>query len=464
MTASPTTPMEGRPSDGVFGNGDFIAVQCKHENPFSALEGETTCKSFPSHRQQEALDFISRQRDEGLLLGVSRPVPPELQHVFDDDQPGEQPRPPPNTSKRRVRGAISAIPASEIQPESPSYVIPGLVPRGAASVLAGDPSLGKSHVVADMAARISRGDMLVKQAGVLILNAEDSAPHVTRPRLEAAGADLSQVHIVEASDPVEGLSLPRDLADLRTLVRETHTGLLVVDPINSYIDSGVNSWKDTDIRRALGPLAELAKEFEIAVLLVSHLTKADSPGEAGHRVLGSVGYTGLPRAVIFLTRDPDDPDGDNGRRRVLAPETNKMGHLAQARIYEIESVTLPGGTETSRLVDRGPSEYSARELLELTRRSRPREGRTESASAFLQDELEGGEWKPVKTIRERGGAEGHAWPTVERARRDLGVESRRQGRSYEWRLPSLNGLLDSEVNDVDPSLDELPHGAFDDVD
>src|SRR5262245_58174684 len=97
------------------------------------------------------------------------------------------------------------------------------VPRGALTLLEGDPGLGKSLLALDLAARVSRGWQMPPAAGpyegaeprgVLLLSAEDDLKRTIRPRLDAAGADVQRVWHLTAVQTDEGEQppeLPRDL-------------------------------------------------------------------------------------------------------------------------------------------------------------------------------------------------------------------------------------------------------------
>ncbi len=87
----------------------------------------------------------------------------------------------------------------------------------------GDPGLGKSLVVADLAATVSTGGKMPDQAplgilgNVLLISGEDAQSTVLRPRLEAHGADLDRVAFWPEG---ERLALPRDLELLRDVVED----------------------------------------------------------------------------------------------------------------------------------------------------------------------------------------------------------------------------------------------------
>src|SRR5436309_8572161 len=100
--------------------------------------------------------------------------------------------------------ALIAEPLSRVRPGSVRWLWEPYLPRGKLAVLDGDPGVGKSLLTIDLAARLSRGGPLPggRSAGrphvTLVLNAEDDPADTTRPRAEAAGADLDRVVAVAA--------------------------------------------------------------------------------------------------------------------------------------------------------------------------------------------------------------------------------------------------------------------------
>ena len=78
---------------------------------------------------------------------------------------------------------------------------------GTLCMLDGDPGIGKSLLMTQLAASLSQGHPLPDQQGkltlptnhpwpTLMLSTEDSLPHTLKPRLEAAGADCSKIHVL----------------------------------------------------------------------------------------------------------------------------------------------------------------------------------------------------------------------------------------------------------------------------
>ena len=111
------------------------------------------------------------------------------------------------------------------------------------TLLAGDPGIGKSQISIDIAARITTGAEWpdggrADSGSVIIISAEDSAADTIRPRLEAARADLSRVHILKAAVKGNGspttFSLQDDLNGLAAKINEVGDArLVIIDPITS---------------------------------------------------------------------------------------------------------------------------------------------------------------------------------------------------------------------------------------
>lgn len=338
---------------------------------------------------------------------------------------------------------------AQVERESVKWLWAGRIPLGMLSLLIGDPGLGKSLLTVLLAAKVSRAG-----ASALILSAEDHKAATIRPRLEAAGADLDRVHHVEVQrDGVEdGLALPDDAAELDRLVEETGARLVIVDPLMAHLPESVNSWRDQSVRRALAPLHRMAEERRCAVLVVAHLNKAKG-ADPQHRTGGSIAIPAAVRSALLLARDPEDPDGDRGAQRVLAHHKCNVGPQAESLTCTVESIVLEGGggPEAPRLRITGTSEVSAGDLLSVP----SGEERTErdEAADFLRAELEAGPQEAneiLKAARKAGISE----TTLRRAKRSLGVESRRAGFGgqghFEWVLANDGQGIDGPayISDV----------------
>lgn len=188
---------------------------------------------------------------------------------------------------------------SEVQPERVRWLWPGRLARGKLNILDGDPGTGKSALTVDLAARVSVGrpwpdGSPCETGGVAILSAEDGVTDTIRPRLDAAGGDATKVLDISTVPSGNGdqseriASIVHDLGIVQRGIERVNARLLIIDPLMAFLPSEVNSYSDQDVRRALAPVAKLAEETGVAVVIVRHLTKAPG-GNPLYRGGGSIG-------------------------------------------------------------------------------------------------------------------------------------------------------------------------------
>ncbi len=336
---------------------------------------------------------------------------------------------------------------SDVKPESVTWLSPSRIPFGKLTVVEGHPGLGKSTVLLDLAARLTRGegfpgDPPLEPADVILLTAEDGVADTVRPRLEAAGADCTRIHTLDGFIRFDGkrgeivLGDPSDSASLEALenlIANTAARLVIVDVLTAFLSGERNSYSDHDIRGALRPLQALAERTGCAIVVVRHLRKTGGGGAitAGG---GSIGIAGAARSVLLVDRDPADPE-----RRVLASVKCNLGPPPQSISYRI--VGAENGS--SRIEWLGWSEHTAESLTEARANEQGEMGersKTEECAECLEDWLtpSGMERKEVLRL---GAAAGFSERTMDRARKLLGVLHKSTGYGSEkrshWSLPSI---------------------------
>ncbi len=326
------------------------------------------------------------------------------------------------------RNGVQIIRLSDVQTERVTYLRAG-VPLGMVTMLAGHPGLGKTLWTQNLAAEVSRGDLLDKAAHVVLISGEDSLG-VIRGRLLAAEADLTRVVSLRLKRDGEevGIVIPDDLPTVERRIEQVGARLVVIDPVNAFLSTTVDYFKDPAVRSVLGPLVRMAARLNIAVLIVTHLTKGQT-SEALHRVGGSVGYGAAVRSALLWDRDPDDEDGEQGSRRVLVHVKSNVGPLERSLIYEVVPATVEGDISTARLEEVGESDLGANELLarngsRLGSGDKPRERVAGALRLVLGD---GEPHERAAVIAEVVDLTGASERTIKRAASELDVVSERSG-------------------------------------
>jgi len=144
----------------------------------------------------------------------------------------------------------------------------GLVP-GAAILLAGEPGVGKSTLLLEVAAQTAR-----YQRRTLYVTGEESASQV-RLRADRTGGVHDELY----------LAAETDLGAVLTHIEETRPQLIVVDSVQTIGASGVDGVPGgvTQVKEVAAALIRVAKTRGITTVLVGHVTKDGAI--AGPRVL-----------------------------------------------------------------------------------------------------------------------------------------------------------------------------------
>jgi putative DNA primase/helicase len=211
-------------------------------------------------------------------------------------------------------------------------------------VLAGDPGLGKSTLLIEIAALHSKGGEFPCGEGraqlceTLILTAEDGLRDTLIPRLIAAEADLSKIHFltgtkVEGSDDETLFDLSRDTAVLgKTLRDNPNIRNLIIDPLTAYLGA-TKAKENSEVRRVLAPLVRLIEETRVLAIANNHLNK--SAGKALYRVLDSIAFVAVGRIVHLIIKDADNHDN----RKFICDKTN-IGSKPLGLTYMIQKAWI----------------------------------------------------------------------------------------------------------------------------
>jgi hypothetical protein len=349
--------------------------------------------------------------------------------------PQDAPRPP------------GVVRLSDVEPEPVEWVWPGRIARGKLNGLAGDPGLGKTTVALDVGARITRGLAMPDgspggpPADVLVLTAEDGLADTIRPRMEAAGADLTRVL---APAPGDAFTFPDDTGRLALLALEHKIALIIVDPLAAFLDGSVNSWKNADVRRALAPLKDFAEATGAALLVIEHLSKAEGKA-AIYRVGGSIGLVAAMRMASVVASDPDDEG-----RRILASLKNNLSRPAPSLSFTLRDAGGVAAVEWG-----GETPVSAAAAL-AARAGAEERTELDEAKDFLRVALVG-DRRPARDVGSQARAAGISDRTLKRARAalkeagELEVEREGFGAAGVWYL-RLTGAPKESYNEERPSM------------
>ena len=328
--------------------------------------------------------------------------------------------------QKEDEGELKVRSYADIQPEEVRWLWKDRIPLGKLTNIQGNPGVGKSYTICDIIARVTKGDRCpdgstMAEGEVVFFTSEDGAGDTIRPRLDLLGANPAKVHhfeCVSKNGEDFGFDLVRDLPKLdRFLAANPKVRLLVFDPLTAFFGGKVDSHKNADVRRMLGPLKRLMEERNVAVIGINHLNKSEM--KAVHRGQGSIAINAQARAVWQVCEDPEDPS-----RRLFLPVKMNLAK-SSGLAFRINGKGL--------FWDEGPVEITADEA-EANNNTNNGGTRLEEAKEWLLSLLEK-EGMPAKEIFSQAAKDGIAKRTVERAKTDLGIKPRRQDNVWLWVIP-----------------------------
>ena len=236
----------------------------------------------------------------------------------------------PSSRDRRPRATVAApaalrladIPASDEE----RYPVPigemsrvlggGLVP-GSVTLLGGEPGIGKSTLLTQLA-----GALAASLGRVLYVSGEESLRQLSM-RARRLGLGIHE------DNPALYLLAETSLERILAAVDQLAPALLIIDSIQTAHSEAVNSAPGMigQIRECASQLQGRAKAGALSVLLVGHVTKEGSI--AGPRVLEHIVDT-----VLYLEGDPFQTF------RLLRSVKNRFGATSEVGVFEMSAAGL----------------------------------------------------------------------------------------------------------------------------
>jgi len=323
---------------------------------------------------------------------------------------------------------------ADIEPEEVHWLWKPYLPSRKMTILGGPQGVGKSFLSLAIATAVSSGKPLPAQDGsmftppqgnVVILADEDDWGDTIRPRLDAMGANPSNVYLCKSKLDIrtrkrEPISLV-DVPELRGIINETQPRLVIVDTVHAFIGGNVDPYKMSSVRPVLANIGELARECDAAFLLIMHLSKG-AKDRTLDKLHGSVAFAAVVRSVLMVGRDPKLPG-------VSAMAHEKINIAAAGRTVRF---SLANGVFEWA----GLSDATATEIFEPDSVRAEKRTKLEEAVEWLQEQLNDG---PVlsKELESEAKAADILPGTLRRAGEALGVVKQKQGGrgGWTWSLP-----------------------------
>lgn len=349
--------------------------------------------------------------------------------------------PPTQSGPAKVEWRAKTVPASHITPKPIHWAWPGWIALGKLTILAGAGGTGKTTLTLSLIATLTAGgrwpdgERCINKRSVLIWSSEDDPADTIVPRLIAAGADLSKVHILQARINNLGEMEPFDPASDAKLLRQKleqlkDVGMIMLDPIVSAVSGDMN--RANDVRRALQGLVDLAEEFDCSVLGITHFSKGSAGSNPAERVLGSQAFGALARTVLVAAKEEDS------ELRVLARAKSNIADDSGGCTYSVVETTAGDNIKTTVVQWGDTLEGTAREILASVENFTD-EANEDNPADCLRQILSTGPMS-AKEVKKLMSDNGYSDKQTRTARQKLGVEIERKGSGKDhvslWQLPA----------------------------
>jgi putative DNA primase/helicase len=239
------------------------------------------------------------------------------------------------------------VPASNLKCRPTTWLWPGRIPGAKLTLLAGAPGSGKTALALSIIAAVTTGGgypchegSAPKGSGILVSPHGD--PDVLVPRLKAAGADLSRVHLLSE---VPGAKGPRPF-DLATDLPLLDAAVQSIKDLRVIVIDALNPATGREAARATGALLEalarLAQAHDVSIITI--LQPAGIDRGAANPVSFDGAALAAARAAFAIVSDPGDE-----KRRLLIQVKNDLAPEAGTLAFRVTAQQIQPGQSAARI-------------------------------------------------------------------------------------------------------------------
>ena len=309
---------------------------------------------------------------------------------------------------------LKMIHLSEVESQQIKWLWYPFIPYGKLSIVQGDPGDGKSTLILNIAAKLSRGECIDENMNITepVSNGRRWTCRYSKPRLEAANADCSRISIIDESD--KSVSMTDDR--IEEAIKRENAKLCIFDPIQAYLGGDTDMNRANEAREMTKKLGSIAERTGCAIVLIGHMNKG-SGAKAAYRGMGSIDFFAVARSVMLVGRI----EGQSNLRAMIQIKNNlaAFGHPKAFELAEDGFHWL------------GDYEITADEVLGGMV---PKASKLEMAKQFLREQAERTQKILSTEIIELAAQEGISKRTLETAKKELKIKAERCNNNWYWNL------------------------------
>ncbi len=313
---------------------------------------------------------------------------------------------------------LNLIRMSDIEAKEVEWLWYPFIPYGKLTIIQGDPGDGKTTMVLNIAAAVSRGEgfdegmNITEPMNVIYQTAEDGLADTVKPRLEQARADCSRVLVIDETNKALSMLDKR----VEEALDKTGARLLIMDPIQAYLGGSMDMNRANEAREMTKHLATIAEQRNCAIILIGHMNKAGGC-KAAYRGMGSIDFFAVARSVLLVGRVIGK---DNYRAMVQIK--NNLAPFGHPKAFELSEDGFEWIGDYEISVDDVLGGYA------------PKESKLDQAKQLLKDLSEDKDAVSSNELIELAKAEGISKRTMDNARKEMGLKSQKINNTWYVKL------------------------------